>query len=85
MYDGAIDPTLATLGVCSVEEWKASGVEGLVVLRSTVMDPFLDPPATPDHVAGYVAALRRACTAVLESDWGSRSEMLTPSRQAMGR
>lgn len=85
MYDGAIDPALATLGVCSVEEWKASGVEGLVVLRSTVMDPFLDPPATPDHVAGYVAALRRACTAVLESDWGSPSEMLTPSRQATGR
>jgi hypothetical protein len=38
-----------------------------VVLRSTVMDPFLDAlsPA-PDHVAGYIAALRRACTAGLE-------------------
>jgi glutamate/tyrosine decarboxylase-like PLP-dependent enzyme len=62
MYDGAINPILDRLGVCSVEEWKAGGAQGLVVLRSTVMDPFLEstPPGT-DHVAGYVAALRRAC------------------------
>ena len=65
-YDGAIDPALAALGVCSVEEWRASGDAGLVVLRSTVMDPFLvAPPPAPDHVAGYIAALRRACTAAL--------------------
>ena len=65
-YDGAIDPVLGALGVGSVEEWKASGPEGLLVLRSTVMDPFLasGPPA-PDHVGGLVAALRRACAAVL--------------------
>jgi hypothetical protein len=62
MYDGAINPILDRLGVCSVEERKAGGAQGLVVLRSTVMDPFLEstPPGT-DHVAGYVAALRRAC------------------------
>jgi hypothetical protein len=38
------------------------------VLRSTVMDPFLaaEPPA-PDHVGGLVAALTRACHAVLDS------------------
>lgn len=61
-YDGAIDPILAALGVGSSNEWKASGAEGLVVLRSTVMDPFLaaSPPA-PDHVGGFLAALRRAC------------------------
>jgi hypothetical protein len=61
MYDGAVDPVLAALGVCTADEWRASGDEGLVVLRSTVMDPFLaaGPPA-PDHVAGFIAALRRA-------------------------
>jgi glutamate/tyrosine decarboxylase-like PLP-dependent enzyme len=65
-YDGAIDPILAALAVGSVEEWKASGAEGLVVLRSTIMDPFLEaaPPA-PDHVGGFVTALRRVCLAAL--------------------
>jgi glutamate/tyrosine decarboxylase-like PLP-dependent enzyme len=66
MYDGAVDPVLAALGVCSMEEWRASGDAGLVVLRSTVMDPFLAAPApAPDHVAGYIAALGRACTTAL--------------------
>jgi glutamate/tyrosine decarboxylase-like PLP-dependent enzyme len=66
MYDGAVGPLLAALEVCSEAEWKAQGDEGLVVLRSTVMDPFLAaPPPAPDHVAGYVAALRRACNAAL--------------------
>jgi glutamate/tyrosine decarboxylase-like PLP-dependent enzyme len=66
-YDGAIQPILAELSVASMEEWKASGAEGLVVLRSTIMDPFLaaDPPA-PDHVTGFLAALRRACAEALE-------------------
>jgi glutamate/tyrosine decarboxylase-like PLP-dependent enzyme len=65
-YDGAVDPLLGALGVCTADEWKASGEEGLVVLRSTVMDPFLvaGPPA-PDHVAGFIAALGRAATASL--------------------
>jgi glutamate/tyrosine decarboxylase-like PLP-dependent enzyme len=65
-YDGAIDPILAALAVGSVDEWKASGAEGLVVLRSTIMDPFLAaaPPA-PDHVGGFVAALRRVGIEVL--------------------
>jgi glutamate/tyrosine decarboxylase-like PLP-dependent enzyme len=66
MYDGAIDPLLCAVGVCSVSEWQASGSEGLVVLRSTVMDPFLEGrPPEMDHVAGYLAALRRACTAAM--------------------
>jgi hypothetical protein len=61
MYDGAVAPLLDDLGVCSMSEWKASGREGLVVLRSTVMDPYLiSPPPAPDHVAGFVGALQRA-------------------------
>jgi glutamate/tyrosine decarboxylase-like PLP-dependent enzyme len=65
-YDGAIDPILAALAVGSVDEWKASGAEGLVVLRSTIMDPFLAaPPPAPDHVSGFVGALRRACADAL--------------------
>jgi hypothetical protein len=66
MYDGAVDPLLAALGVCTPEAWKASGDEGLVVLRSTVMDPFLAAgPPTPDHLTGFVAALRRAAERAL--------------------
>ena len=67
MYDGAIDPILADLGVCTLEQWRASGNEGLLVLRSTVMDPFLaaGPPA-PDHLAGFIAALHRAGEGALE-------------------
>jgi glutamate/tyrosine decarboxylase-like PLP-dependent enzyme len=66
MYDGAVDPVLTSLGRWSVEDWRAHPGQGLVVLRSTVMDPFLAaPPPAPDHVTGYVAALRAACHAVL--------------------
>lgn len=61
MYDGAIEPLLDALGVCTVDEWRANGAAGLVVLRSTVMDPFLaERPPAPDHVSGFVQALRRA-------------------------
>jgi glutamate/tyrosine decarboxylase-like PLP-dependent enzyme len=67
MYDRAVDPLLAELGVASPEAWRASGAEGLVVLRSTVMDPFLDaPPPAPDHLRGFVAALRLAAEAALQ-------------------
>jgi glutamate/tyrosine decarboxylase-like PLP-dependent enzyme len=66
MYDGAVPPLLEALGICSFDDWRASGSEGLVVLRSTVMDPFFDSKGSgPDHIAGYVAALRRACTAAI--------------------
>ncbi|HEU0052208.1 MAG TPA: hypothetical protein VFQ39_03480, partial [Longimicrobium sp.] len=68
MYDGAVPPLLSALGVGTVEEWKAGGRAGLVVLRATVMDPFLAaPPPAPDHVGGFVAALRRACAKALEA------------------
>lgn len=61
MYDGAIEPILEKLGVGSVDGWRESGQEGLVVLRSTVMDPFLQAgPPTPDHLNGFVAAVGRA-------------------------
>jgi glutamate/tyrosine decarboxylase-like PLP-dependent enzyme len=57
MYDGAVDPVLERLGVGSVEEWKAGGADGLVILRSTVMDPFLADPDTPDHATGFARTL----------------------------
>jgi glutamate/tyrosine decarboxylase-like PLP-dependent enzyme len=67
MYSGAVEPLLEQLGVCDVAEWEASGAEGLVVLRSTVMDPFLvSPPPAPDHVTGFVSALRAAALASLD-------------------
>jgi glutamate/tyrosine decarboxylase-like PLP-dependent enzyme len=67
MYSGAVEPLLRRLGVCDVAEWEASGADGLVVLRSTVMDPFLvAPPAAPDHIAGFVSALRTAALASLD-------------------
>jgi len=61
MYDGAIDPILRRLGVGTVDQWRAGGAAGLVVLRSTIMEPFLAAPGGPDHVGGFVAALRRGC------------------------
>ena len=66
MYDGAIEPILRELGVCTEDDWKRAGGDGLVILRSTVMDPFLAaPPPAPDHVGGFVAALRHACDTAL--------------------
>lgn len=69
MYSGAVEPLLERVGVCGVAEWEASGADGLVVLRSTVMDPFLvaSPPA-PDHIAGFVSALRTAALASLDKE-----------------
>ena len=61
MYDRAVDPLLEQLGVATPAEWTAAGKEGLVVLRSTVMDPFLaDPPPGPDHISGFLDALADA-------------------------
>jgi len=65
MYDGAIDPLLEQLDL-ERETWRRSGAEGLVVLRSTVMDPFLaDERRGADHVDGFVRALGRAAAASL--------------------
>jgi len=64
-YDGALVPVLEALGSVSYDAWREDA-GGLVVLRATVMDPFLAErkPAT-DHVAGFVAALHRACGAAI--------------------
>ncbi|RMH19869.1 MAG: decarboxylase [Gemmatimonadetes bacterium] len=61
MYDGAVVPLLDALGV-SEDAWRERA-DGLVVLRSTVMDPFLGSGAGPDHARGFVEALGRACEA----------------------
>jgi hypothetical protein len=61
MYDGAVEDVLGRVGVCTPDEWRAAAGEGLVVLRSTVMDPFLaEREVGADHIAGFVAALHRA-------------------------
>lgn len=60
MYDGAVDPLLEELGVAGPERWRAAGKEGLVVLRSTVMDPFLAEEGGSAHLDGFVQAVRRA-------------------------
>jgi len=57
MYDGAIERILSDLGVGTVTGWQESGAEGLVVLRATVMDPFLAEDTGPDHIRGFVRAL----------------------------
>ena len=61
-YDGAVGPFLKDLGVGGVDEWRAAGRDGVVVLRMTVMDPWLaEAGAVPDHVAGFVQHLRELC------------------------
>ena len=53
----------------------SDGRTGLVVLRSTIMDPFLTaPPPAPDHVAGFLGALRRAAEAAFSEAPSARSD-----------
>jgi glutamate/tyrosine decarboxylase-like PLP-dependent enzyme len=59
-YDGAIAPLLKALGGVTREEWGAPG-GGLVVLRMTVMDPWLADGSATDHVAGFVRHLAALC------------------------
>ena len=71
MYEGAVNGLLAELGV-PVEEWRAAGAEGLVVLRSPGLDPFRAAAGEgADLVAGYVAALGRAAGGHPERSEGS--------------
>jgi glutamate/tyrosine decarboxylase-like PLP-dependent enzyme len=66
MYDGAVDPILEELAVCTPAEWAQHPEEGLVILRSTVMDPFaITLPPAPDHITGFVNELRRVAGAAL--------------------
>jgi len=67
MYDGAVDPILARLGMPGPEEWEESGAEGLVILRATVMDPHLADEDGPDHVTGLLNALAAAAADSLEA------------------
>lgn len=61
--DGIAAPLLAELGVVAGGAWAA---EGLVVLRSTVMDPFFAAgPPTPDHLGGLVRAVAQAAAEAL--------------------
>jgi hypothetical protein len=63
--DGIARPLLAELGAGEAD-WPS---EGLVVLRSTVMDPyFVAGPPTPDHLHGLVGAVRDAAAEVLGLD-----------------
>lgn len=59
-YDGAIGPILKELGLGTREEWQAPG-GGLVVLRMTVMDPWIAETVSPDHVTGFVKHLAALC------------------------
>lgn len=70
MYEGAVEPLLEALAI-PVTEWREAGVDGLVVLRSTVMDPFLADGRGPDHVSGFLQALRRAAEGALGRGAGS--------------
>jgi hypothetical protein len=66
MYDSAVHPVPEWVGVCTLGEWKKSRAEGLVVLRSMVMDPFsIGLPPAPDRVSALILALKHACPAVL--------------------
>ena len=60
-YDGAIEPFLKELGVGDLEEWRAAGRDGVVLLRMTVMDPWIAETTAPDHVAGFVQHLTALC------------------------
>lgn len=54
---GIATPLLEALGL-SEEAWETAG---LVVLRSTIMDPyFVEGPPTPDHCGGFVRAVADA-------------------------
>jgi hypothetical protein len=78
-HDGVIEPLLKQLDV-DATEWRT---EGLVVLRAVVMDPFFgDASATPDHLAGFVAALRVAAAdarAIMTSGTTSATRQLIPT------
>ena len=68
VYDGAVGSVLEALGICTMEQWKCSD-DGLVVLRSTVMDPFAaEPSPASDHVTGFVSALRGVCEVLARRD-----------------
>jgi glutamate/tyrosine decarboxylase-like PLP-dependent enzyme len=58
IYEGVVQPLLGRLDRSLLSQWRT---QGLVVLRATVMDPFL-ATAEPGsrHIAGFVRAIRQA-------------------------
>ena len=73
MYRGAVRPLLATLGSAVAEQWHDGEAGGLVVLRATVMDPFLARKDLAEvHVTGFVETLAAAARAHLA---GRRCEL----------
>lgn len=64
-YLGAVLPLLKGLGGGLAEEWRAGEAGGLVVLRSTVMDPFLAKKDLADvHIFGLIDTLAAAAKRV---------------------
>jgi glutamate/tyrosine decarboxylase-like PLP-dependent enzyme len=61
-HDGAVEGLMDPLGI-GRDEWQR---EGLVVLRVTVMDPFFgENTPMPDHLHGFIKALRATAERVL--------------------
>ncbi len=61
MYRGAVLPLLEDLGASLAEQWDEGEAGGLVVLRATVMDPFLAKKDLADvHVMGFIETLAAA-------------------------
>ena len=74
MYHGAAVPLLESLSEDLAEQWSAGEAGGLVVLRSTVMDPFLARKDLADvHVTGFVDAIAAAAKRVTRKGASSRS------------
>ncbi len=63
-YDGAIQPVLGALGRDAQSYWRTHGAEGIVILRTTIMNPFADSER-PDYTAGMVAAVYDAAARCL--------------------
>ena len=71
-YLGAALPLLEGLGRGLAEEWQAGEAGGLVVLRSTVMDPFLAKKDLADvHISGLIDALASAARRVARAGSGN--------------
>lgn len=61
---GIVAPLLADL---RLDDAVVDDPQGLVVLRSTIMDPFfVDGPPSPDHCGGLVRAVARAAAGALD-------------------
>jgi len=71
-YDGAIRPVLNALGRDAKSFWAEHAAEGIVILRTTIMNPFADSEQ-PDYMAGLVAAICEAAARCIKNV-GANSE-----------